>query len=191
MNRANLQDNTKGEYTLQLGLKNDEVRLEIFTTEWKDEFIKVKKELMKYTNLEDYRIEHIGSTAIRGMSAKPLIDIVVGVDDLQKVDKPLLKSFSKAGFLRLKVERPGEIVLAKFTDDTYKEKTHFIHLVEYEKELWNNLIFFRDHLNSNEDAKKQYLEIKLEYLKASSTGVNEYTDFKEEFVKEIFAKRTD
>lgn len=146
---------------------------------------------MEYTNLEDYRIEHIGSTAIKGMSAKPLIDIVVGVDDLQKVDKPLLKSFSKAGFLRLKVERPGEIVLAKFADDTYKVKTHFIHLVEYGEEIWNNLIFFRDHLNSNEDAKKQYLEIKLEYLKTSSTGVNEYTDFKEKFVKEIFEKRID
>ncbi|WP_432355596.1 GrpB family protein [Sporosarcina sp. A2] len=176
---------------MQLGLKNDEIKLESYTPEWKDEFIKIKKELMKYTKLEDYRIEHIGSTAIKGMSAKPLIDIVVGVDDLQKVDKPLLKSFSKVGFLRLKVERPGGIVLAKFTDDTYKEKTHFIHLVEYQNELWNNLIFFRDHLNSNEDASKQYLEIKLEYLKASSTGVSEYTDFKEVFVKEIFAKRTD
>ncbi|WOV84543.1 GrpB family protein [Sporosarcina jeotgali] len=97
---------------MQLGLKNDEVRLESYTPEWKDEFIKVKKELMEYTKLEDYRIEHIGSTAITGMSAKPLIDIVVGVDDLQEVDKPLLKSFSKAGFLRLRVERPGEIVLA-------------------------------------------------------------------------------
>ncbi|MCM3758364.1 GrpB family protein [Sporosarcina aquimarina] len=175
---------------MQLGLKNDEVRLESYTPEWKDEFIKVKKELMKYTKLEDYRIEHIGSTAITGMSAKPLIDIVVGVDDLQEVDRPLLNSFSEAGFLRLKVERPEEIVLAKFADDTYKEKTHFIHLVVYQKELWNNLLFFRDHLNSNEDARKQYLEIKLNYLKSSSTGVNEYTDFKEVFVKEIFAKRT-
>jgi len=186
-----LQDNTKGEYTLKLGLKNDEVRLESYTPEWKDEFIKVKRELMKYTNLEDYRIEHIGSTAIKGMSAKPLIDIVVGVDNLKKLDKPLLKGLSKAGFLRLKVERPGEIVLAKFTDDTYKVKTHFIHLVEYRKELWNNLIFFRDYLNSNADAKKQYLDIKLDYLKRSSVGVNDYTDFKEEFVKKIFAKRTD
>lgn len=113
----------------------------------------------------------------------------MGVDDLQKVDKPLLKSFSKAGFLRLKVERPGEIVLAKFIDDTYKEKTHFIHLVEYQKELWNNLIFFRDYLNTNEDAKTQYLDIKLGYLKDSTKGIKEYTDFKEEFVKGIFAKR--
>jgi len=174
-----------------LGLKKDEVRLESYTPEWNEEFCTVKKELMEYTGLEDDRTQHIGSTAIIGMSAKPIIDILVGVDDLQKVDKPLLKSFYKAGFLRLKVERPGEIVLAKFTDDTYKVKSHFIHLVEYQKELWNNLIFFRNYLNSNEDAKKQYLEIKLEYLKKSSTGVNEYTDFKEAFVKEIVSKRND
>lgn len=174
---------------MQLGLKNDEVRLENHTPEWREEFITVKKELMKYTNLEDYRVEHIGSTAIKGMSAKPIIDILVGIDNVQTIDKPLLKRFNKAGFLRLKVERPEEIVLAKFTDDSYKEKTHFIHLVDYEKELWNNLIFFRDYLNSHEDARKQYLEIKLEYLKKSLTGVSEYTDFKEKFVKEIFSKR--
>ncbi|MCM3088372.1 GrpB family protein [Bhargavaea ginsengi] len=174
---------------MRLGLKNDEVRLESYTSEWENEFIKVKEELREHTSFDEERIEHIGSTAIKGMSAKPIIDIIVGVDDLQKVDKPLLKSFSKAGFLRLKVERPGEIVLAKFIDDTYKEKTHFIHLVEYQKELWNNLIFFRDYLNTNEDAKTQYLDIKLGYLKDSTKGIKEYTDFKEEFVKGIFAKR--
>lgn len=174
---------------MKIGLANDEVRLERYTTKWKDEFIKVKKELMKQTNLEDYRIEHIGSTAIKDMSAKPLIDIVVGVDDLKRVDKLLLKSFSEAGFLRLKVQRPGEIVLAKFVDDTYKVKTHFIHLVDYEKEIWNNLIFFRDYLNSNEDVRKQYLDVKKEYLKSSSIGINEYTDYKEEFVKKVISKR--
>lgn len=174
---------------MKLGLKNDEVRLMNYTPEWTEEFFRVKKEIMENTNLDENRIEHIGSTAIKGMSAKPIIDILVGVDDLSKVDKPLYKDFYRAGFLRLKVERPGEIVLAKFTDDTYEEKTHYIHLVEYQKKLWNDLIFFRDYLNSDKTARKQYLEIKLEYLKKSSTEVNEYTDFKEEFVKTIFKKR--
>ena len=173
---------------MQLGLSKDEVRLENYTPEWKDEFLKVKKELMKCTNLEDDRIEHIGSTAIVDMPAKPIIDILVGVDDLQEVEKPLLKGFSAAGFLRLKVERPGEIVLAKFADETYSIKTHFIHIAEFQSELWKNLIFFRDHLNSNEDARKQYLEVKREYLKASSTGIKEYTNFKEDFVKQIIQK---
>src|SRR5699024_4964932 len=174
---------------MKLGLRFDEVRLESHTSEWNDEFIKVKKELMRHTNLEDYRIEHIGSTAIKDIPAKPIIDILVGVDDLQKVDKSLFKAFYEADFLRLNVKRPGEIVLAKFTDDTYEEKTHFIHLVEYQKKEWNDRIFFRDYLNSYKEARDQYLDIKREYLKRSQVGVNEYTHFKEGFVEEILNKR--
>jgi len=165
------------------------VRVVDYTSEWNVEFIKVKKELIEKTRLDKKRIEHIGSTAIKGMSAKPMIDLLVGIDDLSKADKDSFKSFQRAGFLRLKVERPGEIVLAKFTDDTYEEKTHYIHLVEYQGELWNNLIFFRDYLNMDETARKRYLEIKQSYLKKASTGIKEYTDFKGAFVKEIISLR--
>lgn len=68
-------------------------------------------------------------------------------------------------------------------------KTHFIHLVKYKEELWNNLVFFRDYLNSNEDARLEYLKVKKDYLEKSSTGVNEYTDHKAAFVKRIFNLR--
>lgn len=174
---------------MQLGLKNDEIRLEKYTDKWHYEFIKVKNELLKHTQLEECRIEHIGSTSIQGMSAKPIIDIVIGVDNLKEVDEELFNSFRKAGFLRLRVEKPNEIVLAKFTDETYQVKTHFIHLVEYQQEIWNTLIFFRDYLNSNEEARKEYLDIKTSYLKNTSSGIKEYTDFKEDFVKFIYNKR--
>jgi GrpB-like predicted nucleotidyltransferase (UPF0157 family) len=89
------------------------------------------------------------------------------------------------GFLRLKVQRPGEIIFARFTDETYMVKTHFIHLVEYQKELWKNLVFFRDYLNSNEDARLEYLKVKKEYLEKTSKGMIEYTEYKEKFVKRI------
>jgi GrpB-like predicted nucleotidyltransferase (UPF0157 family) len=123
------------------------------------------------------------------MSAKPILDIVVGVDDLQNVDEMIFSGLKNVGFQRLRVERPEEIVLAKFTDETYEEKTHYIHLVEFQKEIWSNLIFFRDYLNLNEPARKKYLEIKFEYLEKQSTGINEYTEYKEKFVKNIFKKR--
>ena len=174
---------------MNLGMDHDEVRIVNYTAEWSAEFKKVKEGLIESTGLNDKRIEHIGSTAIVGMSAKPIIDILVGIDDLNTVDKSLLKSFSKEGFLRLKVERPGEVVLAKFTDDTYQVKTHFIHLVEYKKQLWNDLIFFRDYLNANEDAREGYLKVKQGYLKNNATGVAAYTDYKEAFVREVINKR--
>lgn len=174
---------------MDLGLGHDEVRIVNFTDDWHTEFEKIKAGLIDSTGLEDRRIEHIGSTAIQDMSAKPIIDILVGIDDLNKIDKTLLKSFSKEGFMRLKVERPGEIVLAKFTDDTYQVKTHFIHLVEYKKQLWNELIFFRDYLNANEDAREGYLKVKQGYLKNNATGVAAYTDYKEAFVREVIDKK--
>ena len=176
---------------MELGLKQNEVRVVEYTRKWHEEFIRVQKELVENTKIEESRIEHIGSTAIKGMAAKPILDLVVGVTDLSQVDQELLQAFQETGFLRLKVERPGEIVLAKFMDDTYQEKTHFIHLVEYRGELWNNVIYFRDYLNSNVEARTQYQEIKFAYLKNAAKGIKEYTDFKEAFVKGILAKRTE
>lgn len=175
---------------MKLGLGRNEVRIVDYNSDWKAEFERIKKDLMESTGLEGKRIEHIGSTAIKDMRAKPIIDLLVGVDNLDAVDKPLLQSFRKAGFLSLKVERPGEIVLAKFKDNSYQIKTHYIHLVEYQKPLWKNLIFFRDYLNNNEHARNQYLNIKEKFLRSNSEGIREYTDYKEAFVKEIIDKRT-
>ena len=141
------------------------------------------------TGIEENRIEHIGSTAINDMLAKPVLDMLVGVDNLETVEPSVFKGLKTIGFLQLRVERPGEIILAKFTDDTYKEKTHYIHLVEYERELWKNLLFFRDYLSSNEQVRKEYINLKLDYLKKYSTGIKEYTNHKEKFVKNIFNKR--
>lgn len=174
---------------MNLGLKNNEVRLVEYSPKWRGEFERSKNLILNHTHIPENRIEHIGSTSIIGMSAKPIIDIVIGVDDLKKVDKTLFKELEKAGFFRLKVNRPNEIVLAKFLDESYKVKTHFIHLVEYKKDLWHNLIFFRDYLNSNKEAREKYLDIKKKYVSKSSTGIIDYTNYKENFVKEIYKKR--
>ena len=174
---------------MNLGLKNNEVRLVEYSPKWRGEFERSKNLILAHTHIQENRIEHIGSTSIIGMSAKPIIDIVIGVDDLEKVDKTLFKELENAGFFRLKVNRPNEIVLAKFLDESYKVKTHFIHLVEYKKDLWHNLIFFRDYLNSNKEDREKYLDIKKKYVSKSSTGIIDYTNYKENFVKEIYKKR--
>lgn len=174
---------------MNLGLKNNEVRLVEYSPKWRGEFERSKNLILDHTHIPENRIEHIGSTSIIGMSAKPIIDIVIGVDDLKKVDKTLFKELEKAGFFRLKVNRPNEIVLAKFLDESYKVKTHFIHLVEYKKDLWHNLIFFRDYLNNNKEDREKYLDIKKKYVSKSSTGIIDYTNYKENFVKEIYKKR--
>ena len=112
---------------MNLGLESNKVRLVDYSSKWKDEFERIKHSILKNTNLDEERIQHIGSTAIVGMSAKPIIDIAIGIDDWENISKELFKSLEKFGFLRLKVDRPNEIVLAKFLDNTYQNKRHFIH----------------------------------------------------------------
>lgn len=174
---------------MKLGLSKDEVRLVPYDNEWKNEFLRMKREIINHTNLNDACIQHIGSTSIVSIMTKPILDIVVGVDDINDVDKKIISRLKKAGFLRLAVERPAEIVFAKFVDDTYQVKTHFIHLVDYNKELWNNLIFFRDYLNSNEAERNEYQNLKMDYVKSNTGGIGDYTDHKKEFVNRIYAKR--
>lgn len=174
---------------MKLGLKKDEVLLVPHSSEWNAEFSMIKQQIQKHTQIAHERIEHIGSTSIKGIMAKPIVDIVVGLEVINPIEKSLTDGLKKAGFLKLRVERPGEVVFAKFTDDTYEEKTHFIHLVEYKKELWKNLIFFRDYLNTHETSRKEYEQLKLDYVQKSDTGIQAYTDHKEEFVNGIYAKR--
>ncbi|MFF2752889.1 GrpB family protein [Psychrobacillus sp. NPDC058041] len=174
---------------MKLGLNKDEVKLMPYTSEWNSEFIKVKDELLKLIEIKANCIEHVGSTAITDMVAKPIIDILVGVNDIEKVDKSLVNVLQKVGFLRLRVERPGEIVFAKFTDDTYEVKTHYIHLVDYDKDIWRNLVFFRDYLNANEKVREEYKRLKISYSVRENMKITEYTNLKEPFVKSIFAKR--
>lgn len=175
---------------MKLGLFKNVVKLAPYTAAWEKEFDRVKLEILETTGLLGERIQHIGSIAITNMPAKPIIDILIGIDDISKVDKAIFKQLQSIGFLRLSVERPGEIVLAKFTDDTYEMKTHFIHMVDFEEELWCNQLFFRNYLNSNEKAKEAYMNIKIQSAKQKNINISAYTDLKEPFVKSIYSKRT-
>ncbi|WP_217587191.1 GrpB family protein [Lentibacillus saliphilus] len=174
---------------MNLGLKKDEVRLVDHQPDWQGQFKDVKRVLQAQTLMAEERIAHIGSTAIKDMPAKPIIDILVGVDDINYIEPVFFHNLKKAGFLRIKVERPNEIVCAKFTDHTFTTKTHFLHIVNYEGDLWQNLIFFRDYLNDHEDAREEYAALKRTYASQSSYGIIQYTNQKEPFVKRIFAKR--
>lgn len=175
---------------MELGLERNKVKLVPYDKNWKNEFEKVKEIIHNSTGIENDKIEHIGSTAIKNIMAKPLIDILVGVENISCIKPDLIKQLKQIGFYKLKVERKNEIVFAKFTDDTFNIKTHFIHLVDYDGEIWKNLIFFRDYLNYDESSREDYENIKKKFVEIQSVGIEEYTDSKEEFVKYIFSKRT-
>ena len=176
---------------MKLGLANDEVAIVPYTSQWKGEFIKVKAALIENSNLQPYQIEHIGSTSIKGIQAKPIIDILVGVDNLTFLEKSFFKELLQVGFYRLRVERPNEIVCAKFTDESFESKTHFIHIVEWNGLKWRQLLFFRDYLNANKDVKLEYETLKNAFFNTDLKGIMAYTNYKEAFVQAIVSKMED
>jgi len=91
------------------------------------------------------RIEHFGSTAIPGLAAKPIIDILVEVSSLAEAQKqivPLLESEGYDYFWRTDTEPAYAWFIKR---DAEGKRTHHIHMVEADSKLWERL-YFRDYL---------------------------------------------
>lgn len=103
-------------------------------------------------------IQHIGSTAIPAIKAKPIIDIVVGVTDFDRI-KSYKEQLQKEGiFYRgSDVEYQLLYVMGDMENDM---RTHHIHVVKWNGIAWRNYLYFRDYLNSNENIALRYQKLK-------------------------------
>jgi len=126
-------------------------------------------------------IEHIGSTAIPSIHAKPIIDIVIGVKALDDVfrfkDKLLSKGYAYRG-----EDVPGQHLFVKgdFENDT---RTHHIHVVIWDGEEWKNYICFRDFLNAFPEKARQYDRCKLKAATMYPSDRKRYTAKKSRLVR--------
>ena len=100
-------------------------------------------------------VEHIGSTAVKGLGAKPLIDMMIGVTDLQITENwiEILSEIDMSLFQR-------SYELALFRKGKWRAGTHHLHVYIYNSEEWRNNILFRDFLISHEWAREEYRELK-------------------------------
>ena len=126
------------------------------------------------------RISHIGSTAVKGIWAKPIIDILVEItpeSDLQQV-KPILEN---AGYLCMS-EDAGRLSFNKgYTENGFAERVFHLHLRSAGD---NDELYFRDYLNAHPDVAKEYEKLKLSLWKQYEHDRDGYTERKSAFVKE-------
>ncbi len=126
-------------------------------------------------------IEHIGSTAIPGMIAKPVIDIMAAVSTLEG---------SKDAILAVRVL---DYAYAPYHADAMhwfckprsSSRTHHLHLVPYESALWNERLAFRDRLREDSNAAAEYAALKRSLSVSFEHDREAYTDGKSEFVGRI------
>lgn len=168
-----------------MGLDKTKVELEKYNPNWKKEFEKEKKELGKIIRGLYIDIEHVGSTSIPGISAKPIIDILISVKSLKDCDN-LLKNLDNAGYsVRYDNAEKGEYLVRKGPEDS---RTHYIHVVEDKADRCTEMIIFRDYLINNPEYIEQYQTLKEELASKYKNDRKMYTASKNEFIKMVLDK---
>ena len=135
------------------------------------------------------RIEHFGSTAIPGLSAKPIVDMLIEVTSLEETKKqiaPVLKSLGYNYFWRPEINKPPMYSWFIKRNST-GNRTHHLHMVEVNSKLWDRL-YFRDYLREHPDVAKRYGTLKTELSNKFPNDREAYTKAKTEFVFSITEK---
>lgn len=169
-----------------LGLNKDVVKLSPYDPQWKALFEQEKKLLMELIGEHIVDIQHIGSTAISGIAAKPMLDVLIGVntlEDVKQFDKYRLKEAAIYPLGRVEIE--GKVVYAKFSDLEALTKTHVYHIVEYGGDWWKQHTLFRDYLNKHLDVATDYEKLKVGLAKKFPSNERDYANAKKAFVDEV------
>ncbi|UFS59545.1 GrpB family protein [Subtercola endophyticus] len=125
-------------------------------------------------------IEHIGSTSVPGLAAKPIIDIVVIIDDIT-AEEDYLDALLAAGY-ELRVREPGHRLVRTAARDVH------VHLLERGDPAIDEYILLRDHLRSNADDRALYESTKRRLLNKQWRDMNDYADAKTEVIDAIKAR---
>lgn len=169
-----------------IGLKYGIVKLLPYNKKWGTLFEKERKNLERKLGNLILDIQHIGSTSIPGISAKPIIDIFMGVR-LMKDAKKLVKPLKELGY-ELRREFGGHNIQILFVKGPESKRTHHLHVVKYNGVLWRNSLLFRDYLCEHPARAKQYAGLKNKLAEKYASDRGAYTKRKAKFIAETIKK---
>ncbi len=131
--------------------------------------------------LADYNpiINHIGSTAVPGIQAKPIIDILVELP-AESINSDLCRRMEEVGYICMAATGARMSFNKGYTPQGYAEKVFHIHFHPYGD---NDEIRFRDYLLNNPDAAKEYEALKLRLADIYRNDRDAYTEAKSPFIK--------
>jgi len=125
-------------------------------------------------------IQHVGSTAIPELIAKPVIDILVGLKKLENGEK-YISSLQEINYqYKGHMGKSNRYFFSKFH---FNKNTYNLHLTEFEDHNWNKMIRFRDLLKMNKNTKEEYNRLKMELSLKYSDNRNQYTEEKAAFIE--------
>ena len=159
---------------------NDPVRLLTYDPVWPRNFELEKLRLL--AGLPSAEIEHIGSTAIPGLMAKPIIDLLIGVSSETCFDATVA-ALNRLGYVQEGI-RAGHSWL---TYPSPQDRKFILHLVIFGQGEWKRRLAFRDRLRRNSAKAMEYQALKIKLAEKFSEDLGEYTKAKSAFVSDVVA----
>jgi GrpB-like predicted nucleotidyltransferase (UPF0157 family) len=171
-----------------LGLNRGIVEVVPYNPEWREAFQIEKSQLQSLLGKRCLDIQHIGSTAIPGMVAKPVLDIGVAVAEISVIFT-CVEEMIELGYVYFGDQRErGDFFFAKVTGE---QETCFVHMLESADPAWQEFLRFRDHLIENAYDRERYKRLKTKIAARYVHNRRAYTDAKAEFILEILRQTED
>ncbi|MBR2474650.1 MAG: GrpB family protein [Clostridia bacterium] len=167
--------------------KRETVRLMSYTPEWAETGALVKRELLSVLGNRAIEIAHVGSTAIPGMKARPIIDIAVGVRSFEHIPE-LYGELAVLGYNHRGDTNSDSQIFLTALKNRYNV---YIHIVIHGKTLWNSYVVFCDCLKKDAETRQKYEQLKISLATRFAFDRRSYTAGKSEFVRRTLRLKGD
>lgn len=157
-----------------------------YDEQWKQDFLNIKAELTDALGQLATAIEHVGSTSVEGLSAKPVIDIDVVIRDRTLLDD-VIAALRKIGY-----QHEGDLGIAGREAFRYDGKEHLrkhhLYVCPVDSPELKRHIAFRDYLRTHPDAAREYGRIKEEGARRYPDDIDRYIEYKSPFIERLYAE---
>jgi len=154
---------------------------------WQDLYAQEEAGLIQAFSGIDAVIEHVGSTAVEGLGAKPIVDIMVGVERLSQVTDRMsqLDALGYAYCPQYEHDIPDRRFFRKPKDGPH---SYHLHCVRLNSEFWKDHIVFRDYLDANPGVAADYLRLKRSLAERFRNNRRAYQKEKALFIDQVMEK---
>jgi GrpB-like predicted nucleotidyltransferase (UPF0157 family) len=148
--------------------------------DWPRRFELLAGELRRALGPDATAIEHVGSTAVEGLQAKPILDIAVGLASEAEADR-VIETLEGLGY-DFRGDAGAEGGLVFVLDSIPMRRVAHVHVVRHGDEQWSRYLAFRDRLRSDPAARADYARLKRALANRFPNDRRAYTDGKDAFV---------
>lgn len=166
-------------------MRSKSVEVVPYSYTWAESYELIKAELLAAVGDSILGIEHVGSTAVEGLSAKPCIDIDIIIEDYSMLDT-VINQLATIGYVH-----EGDLGIKdreafKYTNKPHLENHHLYVCPKNSNELHRH-ITFRNYLKTHPEAVVKYSKIKEEAAKLFPNDIDQYIAYKTPCIEELYA----